>query len=58
VQAVHHQLHTPETLARRPDGDRRTRIVVIAEGLPDGALEDGLQASLEACLGEPARAVV
>jgi G3E family GTPase len=50
VQAVHHLLHPPVTLARWPDGDRRTRIVAIAEGLPDGALEDGLQASLEACL--------
>ncbi len=58
VQAVHHLLHPPVTLVRWPDGDQRTRIVVIAEGLPDGALEDGLQASLEACLGEPARAVV
>ena len=44
VQAVHHLLHPPTMLARWPDSDHRTRIVVIAEGIPAGAL----QASLEA----------
>ena len=58
VQAVHHLLHPPITLPRWPDGERRTRIVLIAEGLPAGALEDGLQASLEACVAGSARAAV
>ncbi|HXF52544.1 MAG TPA: GTP-binding protein [Hyphomicrobiaceae bacterium] len=44
VQAVHHLLHPPATLARWPDADRRTRVVVIAQGLSAA----GLQASLEA----------
>jgi len=44
VQAVHHLLHPPARLARWPDADRRTRLVVIAQGLSAA----GLQASLEA----------
>jgi G3E family GTPase len=49
VQAVHHLLHPPTKLDRWPDDERRTRIVVISEGIPARAL----QASLEACARAP-----
>jgi G3E family GTPase len=33
VQGVQHLIHKPMHLAGWPDGDRRTRLVVIADGL-------------------------
>jgi G3E family GTPase len=48
VQAVHHLLHPPMRLARWPDDDRRTRIVVIAQGIPAAALQASLEAAATA----------
>jgi G3E family GTPase len=48
VQAVHHLLHPPTRLARWPDDDRRTRIVVITQGIPGAALQASLEAAATA----------
>lgn len=47
LQGVQHLLHPPRDLCGWPDGDRRTRIVVIARNLPAA----GLRRSLAAALG-------
>jgi len=39
VQGVHHVMHPPVTLDRWPDSDRRTRIVLIVQGLAGQGLE-------------------
>lgn len=46
VQGVQHLLHPPSELATWPDGDRRSRIVVIGRDLPAA----GLRASLDAAI--------
>jgi G3E family GTPase len=38
IHGVHHVLHAPETLAAWPDGDRRTRIVLILRGADPAAI--------------------
>jgi G3E family GTPase len=42
VQGVHHVFHPPVELASWPDGDHRSRIVCITEGLDRAAIETAL----------------
>jgi G3E family GTPase len=40
IQGVQHVLHPPERLSAWPDGDERTRIVLITKGLDQRRIED------------------
>jgi G3E family GTPase len=40
IHGVQHVLHPPERLAAWPDGDERTRIVLITRGLDQRKIED------------------
>lgn len=44
LNAVQHVVHPPEHLPAWPDGDRRSRLVVIARGIEPDALETSLAA--------------
>jgi G3E family GTPase len=44
VNGVQHVVYPPEHLARWPDADRRSRLVVIARGVERGAVEASLLA--------------
>ena len=48
IQGVHHVLHPPVELARWPDADRRSRIVLITRGMPAGVIEAAWENSLPA----------
>src|SRR5258707_6229930 len=51
IHGVQHVFHAPAWLARWPSDDRRSRIVVIARGIPQAWIEALLDA-LEAEVGE------
>ena len=53
IQGVHHVLHPPVELARWPDADRRSRIVLITRGLPAGVIEAAWKNSLPALYKVP-----
>lgn len=44
LNGVQHVVHPPEHLAAWPDGDHRSRLVVIARGIEEGAVRDSLVA--------------
>ena len=44
LNGVQHVVHPPEHLNAWPDGDRRSRIVVIARGVDEQAVRDSLVA--------------
>ncbi len=46
IQGVGHVLQAPVALARWPDQDRRSRLVVITRGLPANTIRDSWQAAL------------
>jgi G3E family GTPase len=46
VHGVHHVLHAPVALARWPDGDRRSRLVMIADAATAGAIKASWAAAL------------
>jgi len=46
IHGVHHVFHPPVKLPRWPDADRRTRIVIIGDGLDRQAVEEGWRAFL------------
>jgi G3E family GTPase len=46
IQAVQHVLHAPRALLAWPDGDRRSRIVLITRNIAPSALEQSFRASI------------
>jgi G3E family GTPase len=46
IHGVHHVFHAPVTLAKWPDADRSTRIVIIARSLDLSQLESGMRTAL------------
>ncbi len=48
VHGIHHVLHTPVELARWPEADRRSRLVMITENTDVGEIRDSWAASLPA----------
>jgi len=46
IQGVGHVLQAPVALARWPDQDRRSRLVVITRGLPGNTIRDSWEAAL------------
>jgi G3E family GTPase len=56
IHGVHHVLHTPVELSAWPDADRRTRIVLIVQGLSPETLACAWEAALPALAARPAAA--
>ena len=51
VQGVHHVVHAPVELADWPDGDRRSRVVLITQGVAPGIIRDSWEAALARLAG-------
>lgn len=57
IHGVHHVFHPPVRLAAWPDGDRRSRLVLITDGLERGTIEALWAESAGAAEGAPPGAV-
>ena len=51
IHGVHHVVHTPVELDVWPDADRRSRVVLITQGVPAGTIRASWDAALPALMG-------